>query len=261
MSAIIIPRKHLRQPQGRVSVDWSHPLARGLVALCTPQGELVAGTPALPPVGDWSAGVNQHGRIARGPASDSLAYWSIPLAQPAVILEDFSLYLFGGASTTGLFPALSTVNTGSLGVNAIQLSLTQAQAKLDNNNGPLAPSNSLHGVQVFAVRSGNKVSTLVNGVNAGSSTTGTRTGTITELFFGRSKTSNTAAGTWAVYAALWTRAVSDLEAAEHYRYPWQLFRADPIRIYSLPTGAISINSITASNITQTGATITLGLTR
>ena len=43
--------------------------------------------------------------------------------------------------------------------------------------------------------------------------------------------------------------------------PWQLFRADPARIYSLPTGAISINSITASNITQTGARITLGLTR
>ena len=43
--------------------------------------------------------------------------------------------------------------------------------------------------------------------------------------------------------------------------PWQIFRADPIRIYSLPTGAISINSIAASNITQTGATITLGLTR
>lgn len=43
--------------------------------------------------------------------------------------------------------------------------------------------------------------------------------------------------------------------------PWQLFRADPVRIYSFPTGAISINSITASNIAQTGATITLGLTR
>ena len=43
--------------------------------------------------------------------------------------------------------------------------------------------------------------------------------------------------------------------------PWQLFRADPIRIYSFPSGAISINSILASNITQTGARITLGLTR
>ena len=43
--------------------------------------------------------------------------------------------------------------------------------------------------------------------------------------------------------------------------PWQLFRADPVRIYSFPTGAITINSITASNITQMGARITLGLTR
>ena len=43
--------------------------------------------------------------------------------------------------------------------------------------------------------------------------------------------------------------------------PWQLFRADPARIYSLPTGAISLNYIAASSITQTGARITLGLTR
>lgn len=56
-------------------------------------------------------------------------------------------------------------------------------------------------------------------------------------------------------------ALSDAAAAELSLNPWQLFRADPIRIYSLPTGAISINSITASNITQTGARITLGLTR
>ena len=40
--------------------------------------------------------------------------------------------------------------------------------------------------------------------------------------------------------------------------PWSVFRADPIRIYSLPSGAISWSSLTASNITQTGATLTLG---
>lgn len=43
--------------------------------------------------------------------------------------------------------------------------------------------------------------------------------------------------------------------------PWRIFRADPIRIYSLPSGALTINSITASNITSSGARITLGLTR
>lgn len=42
--------------------------------------------------------------------------------------------------------------------------------------------------------------------------------------------------------------------------PWQLFRADPVRIYSLPSGPIGISwsSLTASNITQTGARLTLG---
>lgn len=62
---------------------------------------------------------------------------------------------------------------------------------------------------------------------------------------------------WAMDYTFIDQAKADEIAAN----PWQLFRADPIRIYSLPTGAISINSITASNITQTGARITLGLTR
>lgn len=61
--------------------------------------------------------------------------------------------------------------------------------------------------------------------------------------------------------AVFQSALSADEIAELSINPWQLFRADPVRIYSLPTGAISINSLTASNITQTGARIALGLTR
>lgn len=59
----------------------------------------------------------------------------------------------------------------------------------------------------------------------------------------------------------WGRVLADSEIFDLEKAPWQLFRADPIRIYSLPSGAISINSITASNVTQTGARITLGLMR
>lgn len=57
------------------------------------------------------------------------------------------------------------------------------------------------------------------------------------------------------------KALTGEEAAELSFNPWQIFRADPIRIYSLPSGAITINSITASNITSSGARITLGVTR
>ena len=56
-------------------------------------------------------------------------------------------------------------------------------------------------------------------------------------------------------------AITDDEAYQIVDNPWMLYEAEPATIYSLPTGAISINSILASNITQTGARITLGLTR
>lgn len=56
--------------------------------------------------------------------------------------------------------------------------------------------------------------------------------------------------------ALPAEGVSDLLAN-----PYQAFRADPVRIYSLPTGAITLNSLTMSAITQTTARATLGLTR
>ena len=61
-------------------------------------------------------------------------------------------------------------------------------------------------------------------------------------------------------AAYFDSALSDKEVDGLLDNPWQLFRADPIRIYSLPSGPISISwsSLTASNITPTTATLTIG---
>ena len=45
--------------------------------------------------------------------------------------------------------------------------------------------------------------------------------------------------------------------------PWQLFRADPVRIYSLPSGPIlipTLSGLSTMNITQTGARHSLTLT-
>lgn len=55
-------------------------------------------------------------------------------------------------------------------------------------------------------------------------------------------------------------AMSPEAAKDFSANPWQLFRADPIRIYSLPSGPISLSwsSLTASNITASGARLTLG---
>lgn len=58
----------------------------------------------------------------------------------------------------------------------------------------------------------------------------------------------------------WGRVLADSEIFDLEKAPWQLFRADPVRIYSFPSGPISLSwsSLTASNITQTGARLTLG---
>lgn len=57
-------------------------------------------------------------------------------------------------------------------------------------------------------------------------------------------------------------ALDDAAVDDWLENPLQIYcPPEPIRIYSLPSGPISINSITASNITQTGARITLGVTR
>ena len=64
-----------------------------------------------------------------------------------------------------------------------------------------------------------------------------------------------------VYQSWVSYSNSREEAGELSENPWQLFRADPLRIYSLPSGAITLNSLTMSNITQNTARATLSLTR
>lgn len=57
-------------------------------------------------------------------------------------------------------------------------------------------------------------------------------------------------------------AITDDEAYQLVENPWMLYEAEPATIYSLPSaGALTINTITASNITSSGARITLGVTR
>lgn len=93
-----------------------------------------------------------------------------------------------------------------------------------------------------------------------SKVTGSLNGIGAPFLLGANNAEGVFKGAASVFLA-WPRALDSEELIEYSKNTWQLFRADPIRIYSLPSGAITLNSITASNITQTGARITLGLTR
>jgi len=61
---------------------------------------------------------------------------------------------------------------------------------------------------------------------------------------------------------IWTRPVPPDERAPLRENPWQLFRADPVRIYSFPSGPIipALSGLTTTNITQSGARHSLTLT-
>lgn len=60
----------------------------------------------------------------------------------------------------------------------------------------------------------------------------------------------------------WARWVNEEEAADITDNPWQLFRADPVRIYSFPSGPIipTLSGLTTSHITSSGARHSLTLT-
>lgn len=55
--------------------------------------------------------------------------------------------------------------------------------------------------------------------------------------------------------------LSDSEAVGLATYPWMFYASDPVRFYSLPSGPITLNSLTMSAFTSSGARATLGITR
>ena len=61
--------------------------------------------------------------------------------------------------------------------------------------------------------------------------------------------------------ALFARALGDSEAADLSANYWQVHDDARFRFYSLPSGPITLSSLTVSNITSSGARFTVGLTR
>lgn len=64
------------------------------------------------------------------------------------------------------------------------------------------------------------------------------------------------------YAIICSRALESRAAQDFHENPYQLFRVDPIRIYSFPSGPIipALSGLTTTNITQSGARHSLTLT-
>ena len=296
MSAIIIPRKHFRIPQGRVRVsdEW---LDTGLGAVILPRygaRNLITG---IAGVGGRAQRAGQYGIAARCTVTADAA--------------DVGINAVGTRAFTWLAVAKFDSAGGSwMGIASAKRAGVKLWALMRYANGSpyleLAPwTGSAHGSAVLSLpafdgEGAEQLSNATPGVLGfsldASAGTGASQTVLRQYLSGAETVTNTtisAAGTFDLSAAgsffraggnhdggygapsaapwphdLWMTlywpavALPSELAQDLQRNPYQLLESDPIRIYSIPTSTgLSINSITASSITQTGARITLGLTR
>lgn len=264
MSVIHIPRRNFVQPQGRVAIapEWMQRSPVALWAPCAPGADAVSG------------GVHPYAGSTVQTSEIGLSYQHTARVLPGTAFPrldgrlPLTILAYCNPNTTRA--AIYTQRNGS-GNNELGLRVNESSA---NNvsfwNFPAAGAWN-HGIGTLDGRW-----QLIGATFSGEEDRIYADG---ELLMTLAATSGASPAPVAIgglpdsTAIPYTRGLGLLatfqsaltadEIAELSRNPWQLFHADPIRIYSFPTGPISltINSITASNITSSGARITLGLTR
>lgn len=267
MSVIHIPRRHFVQPQGRLaaSPQWADRLL-SLVYL----GE---GGPR--DVVDSAANYALSGATSRGVFDVGVGLGLNKDSGLGFAVSSNAMAGYSGEATTVQFLPEIGPNPDSYGMMLYAIPSARYSQFAGSGGAQMyafgagtfaTPGGAVYGSRnrTVAVRhAGEKALFVDRQKQAYSSTTtaipsGTKSVRI-GAWTGAGWTFSGIIGSTAVFAG----ALTDDEIFELVAEPWSLYQADPLRIYSVPSGPISptITGITASNITQTGATITLGLTR
>lgn len=272
MSVIIIPRRHYTQPQGRVTIEpeWA---GRSIASCLSPMsgtmydavsGRVFVTPPAVSSVASQIGVVNRHsGKV-------SPLGWT-----PMDASSGVDLTLIALANPTNVRASLVSQRT-AVNVNQIEIRLASDAIGNELAHSVAFRANTDAGATQFATRGVTLDGSwrLFAGVCASGEQRVYVDGTAgapvmrssgalpsnTFTFAGLSDSTAIQYSRDIGLVAVFQSALSADEIAELSINPWQLFRADPIRIYSLPSGPISLSwsSLTASNITQTGARLTLG---
>ena len=258
MTAIIIPRRHYTQPQGRVEIapEWED----GLIGVFLPpamsrEWQITGTTGLLVPRRDGIAfDTNGGGTYASKPVVAHQNTGFTMLVSGVTKNKSGQDYagVYNGGTYQGLLYSLGLAKFSYYPRNGLGVTFDAAPALAAYGGDEYTLIGGGDGISHAGALMQNGALYQLSGAYSGASAydrvhSGGR-------FAAGGSVSNT-------LSAFWRKFLVPDAQRELALNPWQLFRADPIRIYSLPTGAISINSIAASNITQTGARITLGLTR
>lgn len=276
MAAIHIPDRWFRQPIGRAELDLENPLTRGL-AYAIVHGEQGICDSVRDRFADSGVAV-----MSASPAGGGLRYTEFAtFASPSALTTsngaytgDFTLLslsappavanrdaLVSNASNGGdqcyLFANTSSSyspESGTLSFGGFPMGWVTSAGRIDGK--PHVFVGIRQGSAGYLDRDGVEIATATVGAGAiGSSAAKLAVGGI----YGY--TGYTNPDTPHHLTIAWNRALSKAERIMIAQDPWQIFRAAPDVLYSLPSGVLTLNSLTMSNFTSSGARATLSITR
>ena len=269
MATIIIPRKHLRQPQGRVAVTDEY--AHGIMCMTGNAGAVNMLRPGFA-TGVPVKQVTPDGLVVQMHPNSTLGLTSLQFGINELSSESVLTFFYFG------FPSNQTNTHNILGIGtatanwALWLRIEGgANLLCDYVDNPvtaayqvsLAGNYTIGKYIAVAYRKIGNTQTLFNGVTRQKATQSGGNGGLrssSAINFGSDNVGTPSLHSQALLAYATTRYMGDDEVGAILENPWQLFRADPIRIYSFPSGPVGISwsSLTASNMTPTTATLTIG---
>lgn len=259
MAVIIIPRRHIIQPQGRLVIapEW----ADGLVGVflpteMSPDWQVTGTTGSFVPRRDGVAFDTNGGTTYVSKAVSEHQNTGFTMLVSGVarnnVAKDYAGIYNGGTYQALLY----TPSSGRI------FYYPRSGLSVDFTD---APALSIAGREGYVVAFGGDGSQhsgamSLNGnlFEAGGGYSGTSPYDrvhVGSRFVTSGATSNT-------LAAFWRKHLSLAEKRDLAINPWQLFRADPVRIYSFPSGPIipTLSGLTTSAITSSGARHSLTLT-
>lgn len=262
MATIIIPRKHLRQPQGPLvlakqwqdlELGWLHYAPMGRSAAIGSAGVI----PSSRAISPCAAGLGYR-YVANGGGD--------PIACPALGTTNLATFFFAVVLNSGVPWAPPFYQRYGFwgpvfGDGGTAFRYTWDGGEWSYETGLVAKVGALT-VGAYTIRP-DRVDIALNGQTHTRVVSNSARSFVSEFQMGSDSQSadRTLDGHLLMAGIVTDAAAWSLERLRAFtESPWQLFRADPIRIYSLPSGPISISwsSLTASSITQTTATLTLG---
>ena len=250
MAAIILPRKHYTQPQGRAEIDWNCSatlgLRRALNHCETKQRDLVEDV-AITELSGGTLTASLEPRtngVGRVYTTALNTVTSVP-PWPNTTNEGSALFLFEGRqisawelghSTADHFPFSNRLYTdafwSSRWANVIAL----------------LPGESWDGDNLIIISVRNGAQQIWHNGKRWHTNTLTGGFTLPAAMILHKMTPH-----YAFLDALWSRALLEDEIRSLSGNPWQLLRADPVRIYSLPP-VLTIPTLSSPGVTDITAT-------